>query len=155
MTTLIPFATAYVAETHLAAFPTAVYAGLQCVCALAFNMVFRTIASQRTDEAFHGRAKARRRQNCIAVAIYAVSTIVAPLLSVGGDLSSAATPVLTLGTTSNVIQVDTINIGMTTASHRSGGTIQGTTGSLMLRNKAGTGPVTTVRRKRGTLMAGT
>jgi uncharacterized membrane protein len=87
---LIPFATAYVAETHLAAFPTAVYAGLQCVCALAFNMVSRTIASQRSDEAFHGRAKARRRQNWIAVAIYAVSTIVALFSPIAAVLLLAA-----------------------------------------------------------------
>ncbi len=74
---LIPFATAYVAETRLAPFPTAVYAGLQCVCAVAFNVVFRMIALQRDDEAFHRHARIRRRQNWVAVAIYGVSTVVA------------------------------------------------------------------------------
>ena len=82
---LIPFATAYVAETRLAPFPTAVYAGLQCICALAFNMVFRTIAVQQDDEVFHRGARLRRRQNWIAVGVYAVSTVVAlfnPLVAI-------------------------------------------------------------------------
>jgi uncharacterized membrane protein len=74
---LIPFATAYVAETRLAPFPTAVYAGLQCACAVAFNVMFRAIALQRDDQAFQQGAKARRRQNHIAVGIYALSTLVA------------------------------------------------------------------------------
>lgn len=74
---LIPFATAYVAETRLAAFPTAVYAGLQCVCGLAFNALFRTIATQRDDQAFRRGARIRRRQNLFAVAVYALSTAVA------------------------------------------------------------------------------
>ena len=74
---LIPFATAYVAETRLAPFPTAIYAGLQCGCAVAFNLMFRTIASQRDDEAFRLAARVRLRQNRIAVAVYALSTVVA------------------------------------------------------------------------------
>jgi uncharacterized membrane protein len=74
---LIPFATAYVAETRLAAFPTAVYAGLQCVCAIAFNVLSRQIALQRDDEAFRQGARIRRRQNNIAVGVYAVATVVA------------------------------------------------------------------------------
>jgi len=74
---LIPFATAYVARTRLAPFPTAVYAGLQCACGIAFNVMFRTIALQRDDETFHRAARIRRRQNQIAVGIYAVSAIVA------------------------------------------------------------------------------
>jgi len=76
-TSLVPFATAYVAETRLAAFPTAVYAGLQCVCAVAFNVMFFAIASQRDDEPFRQRARMRRRKNRLAVAIYATSTVVA------------------------------------------------------------------------------
>ena len=74
---LIPFATAYVAETRLAAFPTAVYAGLQCVCSLAFNALFRTIETQRDDQAFRRGARIRRRQNFVAVAVYGLSTVVA------------------------------------------------------------------------------
>ena len=74
---LVPFATAYVAETRLAPFPTAVYAGLQCLCAIAFNVVSRNIALQRDDETFHRAARIRRRQNNVAVAVYAISTIVA------------------------------------------------------------------------------
>ncbi len=82
---LIPFATAYVAETRLDRFPTVVYAGLQCVCAIAFNVMFRTIVVQRDDEAFRRRARIRQRQNNIAVAVYAVSAVVAffsPILAI-------------------------------------------------------------------------
>jgi uncharacterized membrane protein len=74
---LIPFATAYVAETRLAPFPTAVYAGLQCVCGIAYNVMFRVIVEQRDDAAFRRIAKIRRRQNLVAVAIYAVSAVAA------------------------------------------------------------------------------
>jgi uncharacterized membrane protein len=76
---LIPFATAYVAQTRLAPFPTAIYAGLQCVCGIAFNLLFRTVVQQRNDEAFLRRVKLRRRQNRVAVAVYAVSALVALL----------------------------------------------------------------------------
>ena len=74
---LIPFATAYVAQTRLAPFPTAIYAGLQCVCGVAFNVLFSTIVQQRDDEAFRRRVKIRRRQNLVAVSIYAVSALLA------------------------------------------------------------------------------
>jgi uncharacterized membrane protein len=76
---LIPFATAYVAQTRLAPFPTAIYAGLQCVCGVAFNVLFSTIVRQRDDEAFLRRVKTRRRQNRVAVTVYAVSALLALL----------------------------------------------------------------------------
>ena len=69
----IPFATAYVGETGLAHFPTAIYGALQCVCGLAFGVMFETIVRQRDDEAFRQRVRTRRRQNLVAVAVYAVS----------------------------------------------------------------------------------
>ena len=74
---LIPFATAYVAQTRLAPFPTAIYAGLQCVCGVAFNVLFSTIVRQRDDEAFRQGVRLRRRQNLVAITIYAVSTVLA------------------------------------------------------------------------------
>ena len=74
---LIPFATAYVAETRLAPLPTAVYAGLQCLCGVAFNLLFAAIVQQRDDAAFLRRARLRRRQNLVAVAVYALSAMVA------------------------------------------------------------------------------
>jgi uncharacterized membrane protein len=74
---LIPFATAYVAQTALAPFPTAIYAGLQCVCAVAFNVMFRTIVRQRDDEAFLRRVRLQHRRNLVAVAVYAASAVVA------------------------------------------------------------------------------
>ncbi len=87
---LIPFATAYVAQTRLAPFPTAIYAGLQCVCGVAFNVLFGAIVQQRDDEAFRRRVKTRRRQNFVAVAVYAVSALVALLSPVIAILLFAA-----------------------------------------------------------------
>jgi uncharacterized membrane protein len=74
---LIPFATAYVAQTRLAPLPTAIYAGLQGVCGVAFNLLFGTVVQQRDDEAFRRRVGTRRRQNFVAVAVYAVAALVA------------------------------------------------------------------------------
>jgi uncharacterized membrane protein len=82
---LIPFATAYVGETGLAPFPTAVYGALQCICGIAFGVMFRTIVQQRDDEAFHRRVRKRRRQNLVAVSFYALSAVVAffsPILAI-------------------------------------------------------------------------
>jgi len=76
-TSLIPFSTAYVAQTRLSPFPTAIYAGLQCICGIAFNMMFHSIARQRDDEAFRRRTRIRRRQNWLAIGVYAVSAVVA------------------------------------------------------------------------------
>ena len=78
---LIPFATAYVAGTRLAPLPTAVYAGLQGVCGIAFSLMFHTIVVQRDDEVFRRRARIRRRQNLVAVAVYGASALVALLAS--------------------------------------------------------------------------
>jgi uncharacterized membrane protein len=74
---LIPFATAYVAETRLAPLPTAIYAGLQGICGIAFNVMFGTIVKQRDDVQFRRRVKIRRRQNLVAVTVYAVSAVTA------------------------------------------------------------------------------
>jgi uncharacterized membrane protein len=82
---LIPFATAYVGATGLAPFPTAIYGALQCVCGIAFGMMFRTIVQQRDDEAFRRRVRIRRRQNLVAVSVYAVSAVAAffsPILAI-------------------------------------------------------------------------
>ena len=87
---LIPFATAYVAQTRLASLPTAIYAGLQGVCGVAFNVLFGTIVQQRDDEAFRRRVKTRRRQNFVAVAVYAVSALVALLSPAVATLIFAA-----------------------------------------------------------------
>jgi uncharacterized membrane protein len=76
-TSLIPFATAYVAATSLAPFPTAVYAALQFLCGMAFNGMFWAIAAQREDEAFRQGAPLRRRRNRIAVGLYALSMLLA------------------------------------------------------------------------------
>jgi uncharacterized membrane protein len=75
---LIPFATAYVANTHLASLPTMLYAGLQLLCGLAFALTFSTIAAQRRDDAsFMAAARARGAKNQLAVVAYAVSIVAA------------------------------------------------------------------------------
>jgi uncharacterized membrane protein len=82
---LIPFATAYVGETDLAPFPTAIYGALQCICGIAFGTMFRTIVQQRDDEAFRRRVRIRRRQNLVAISVYAVSAVAAfisPVLAI-------------------------------------------------------------------------
>jgi uncharacterized membrane protein len=85
LASLIPFATAYVGETGLAPFPTAVYGALECLCGIAFAGMFRTIVQQREDEAFLQRARIRRRQNLIAISVYAASALTAfsrPILAI-------------------------------------------------------------------------
>jgi uncharacterized membrane protein len=75
---LIPFATAYVGETRLSPFATAIYAALQFACGLAFMLTYSTIVAQRRDDAeFMAAARARRMQNRIAIAVYFASIVIA------------------------------------------------------------------------------
>ena len=75
---LIPFATAYVAETNIAPFPTMVYAALQFACGLAFTLTFKAIVAQRrNDAAFMAGVRARRLQNHSANGAYLLSIVVA------------------------------------------------------------------------------
>jgi uncharacterized membrane protein len=75
---LVPFATAYVGATHLAPFPTMVYAALQFFCGLAFALTFKTIVAQRrNDAAFMAGVRARRLQNHAANGAYLVSIVIA------------------------------------------------------------------------------
>ena len=77
---LIPFATAYVGATHLAPFPTMIYAALQFVCGLAFTLTFATIVAQRRGDAqFEEAARARRRKNFVALGVYLMSIAVAAI----------------------------------------------------------------------------
>jgi uncharacterized membrane protein len=81
---LIPFATAYVADTDLAPFPTMVYGGLQFTCALAFNLVVSTIAAQRRDDSeFTAGLRPRRAQDFASLAVYAFATALAVFSPVG------------------------------------------------------------------------
>jgi uncharacterized membrane protein len=75
---LIPFATAYVAATDIAALPTVVYGGLQLACALAYRALAAVIAAQRRDEPeFVRHAKGRRMQDLISLTVYALATATA------------------------------------------------------------------------------
>jgi uncharacterized membrane protein len=75
---LIPFATAYVAATDIAALPTVVYGGLQFACALAYRALSAVIAAQRRDEPdFVRHAQGRRMQDVAGLVVYALATLVA------------------------------------------------------------------------------
>ena len=75
---LIPFATAYVAQTHLAPFPTAVYGALQFACGLSFALAFETIARARREEGdFAATARDLRRKNILSLGVYGVATLLA------------------------------------------------------------------------------
>ncbi len=75
---LIPFATAYVAETELAPFPTMVYGALQFLCGAAFALTARVILAQRKDEADFIRAsRVRARKDIAAQATYVAAIVVA------------------------------------------------------------------------------
>lgn len=81
---LIPFATAYVANTRLAPLPTMIYAGLQFLCGLGFALTFTTIVAQRRDDAgFMIAAKPRGRKNLMSLAAYALSVVVAAFSPMG------------------------------------------------------------------------
>lgn len=81
---LIPFSTAYVANTHLAALPMAIYGGVQFLCGLGFATTFSIIVADRRDEtAFLERARPRRRKNMLSLIAYAVGVGVAFLNPLG------------------------------------------------------------------------
>ena len=75
---LIPFSTAYVANTHLAPLPTMLYGGLQLLCGLGYALTLSTIVYQRrNDRGFRERTRPRQRKNFISLGVYAVSVVVA------------------------------------------------------------------------------
>ena len=75
---LIPFATAYVAETDMAPFPTMVYGALQFACALPYNLLVAAIGSGRRDDgAFMAAYRARRRQDFAVLVAYVVGIALA------------------------------------------------------------------------------
>lgn len=84
---LIPFATAYVADTDLAPFPTMVYGGLQFACGLAYFLVFATVSAARRAAAEPLEAsRLHTAQNVLALVVYALGTAVAflsPLAALG------------------------------------------------------------------------
>ena len=75
---LVPFATAYVANTKIAVLPTVVYAALQCVRGVGFTLILTVIMGQRRDDAdFMTHARARARKNYVSIAAYFASILVA------------------------------------------------------------------------------
>ncbi len=91
---LFPFATAYMAATHLAALPTVLYASLQFVCGLAFNLLLRTIIAQcEPGEAAIAALSADSRKAKLAHVIYAAAialAYVSPLAALALFIAVAA-----------------------------------------------------------------
>ena len=84
---LTPFATAYVAVTDIAPFPTMVYGALQLACALAYNLVVSTIAAERRDDdEFMQVFRSRRAQDVASLVVYAAGAPLA-LFSPTGALA--------------------------------------------------------------------
>ena len=81
---LIPFATAYVAETDVAPFPTMVYGALQFVSAIPYNLLVAAIgAGRRDDDEFMTVYRARRRQDFVVLAVYLIAMALALVSPVG------------------------------------------------------------------------
>ena len=75
---LIPFATAYVAQTSLAPFPTFLYGALQFVCGASFSLLLEAIiAARRSEPAFLAVASGLRKKGGLALSAYAVGTVLA------------------------------------------------------------------------------
>jgi uncharacterized membrane protein len=70
---LIPFATAYVGENHLSAFPTALYLALLLACGLSYYVLSDAISRQyKNDTEWKDIDKASKRKNNLALALYTV-----------------------------------------------------------------------------------
>jgi uncharacterized membrane protein len=80
---LIPFATAYVAETRLAPFPAFAYGALQFACGGAYVLTFEAIAWDRRGEpSFRAVVNARRMKSLVSMTIYLAATglaLISPL----------------------------------------------------------------------------
>lgn len=75
---LVPFATAYVAATRIAPFPTAVYGALQLVCGLSFSLIGTVNDIERRDDAiFRREAAAHRLLDRLSIAAYAAGSVIA------------------------------------------------------------------------------
>ena len=75
---LIPFTTAYVGETHLAAFPAALYSAQLFICGLAFMLLAKVIvAAAPGDSVMRALDRAATRKNLIALAVYALGVALA------------------------------------------------------------------------------
>ena len=75
---LIPFATAYVGENHLSAFPTALYCAVMFICGLAFMLLAKVIvAAAPGDSDMRALDRAATRKNIVALAVYAAGVALA------------------------------------------------------------------------------
>jgi uncharacterized membrane protein len=76
LVSLLPFTTAWMAQTRLASVPVTVYAGLFVCTDGAYNLLERHIL-KRTDEVSDGERRIARRRSLLALAIFATATVAA------------------------------------------------------------------------------
>lgn len=76
LVSLLPFATAWIAQTELATVPVTVYAGLFVCTDGAYNQFERYILRRATGVSEHARSLARRR-SITALLLFATATVVA------------------------------------------------------------------------------
>lgn len=82
---LRPFATAYIADTGIAPFPTMIYGALQLACSLSFFLIVKTIEAQRRDEGeFMAAFRPRKALDVAGLIVYALGTALSLFSPTGG-----------------------------------------------------------------------
>ena len=78
MVSLLPFATAWVARTHLASSPVAFYAGLFVCIAIAYNILERQVlAGAQATQVYARTRRIARRRSLVVLAIFTAAMLVA------------------------------------------------------------------------------
>jgi uncharacterized membrane protein len=83
---LVPFATAWLGENHLASWPAALYGGVLLMAAIAYWILARAIIGEHGPESRLGRAIGRDAKGRVSIAAYALAiplAFVAPWISDG------------------------------------------------------------------------
>jgi uncharacterized membrane protein len=82
---LLPFATAWMARSDLAAIPVAVYAGIFLLVDSAYLVFEREVLAQADESMMPDRArKLARRRSLAALAIFAAATMISPMVPLLG-----------------------------------------------------------------------
>jgi uncharacterized membrane protein len=70
---LIPFATGWMGENHLAALPTAVYGGILLAAAIAYTILQNTIVAHHGPQSKLAQAVGRDRKGKLSAVLYALA----------------------------------------------------------------------------------
>jgi uncharacterized membrane protein len=82
---LLPFTTAWVARSHMAPVPVALYAAIFLLVDLAYLVFEREVLAQADQAAMPDRIRKRvQRRTRLAVAVFATGAIVAPFMPLSG-----------------------------------------------------------------------